>query len=201
VEAAFELATEHDGWGWRRAGARFRWGLALLQQGEIEEGIALVRQSLDAFLDARATSVWTPWDLAHLAEAYLRAGLTEEGLAAVAEALAMVDRFGPYFYEAELHRIRGELLLQGARADQRTDNCLREAERSFQQAIDIARQQGAKSLELQAVIGLSRLWRTHGPSRKRTEARQMLAEIYDWFTEGFDTADLTEAKALLERLE
>jgi DNA-binding SARP family transcriptional activator/tetratricopeptide (TPR) repeat protein len=200
AEAAFELATEH-GWGGRREAPRFFLGVALLQQGEIEEGIALIRQTLDAIRDTKTTVIWTPWYLGTLAEANLKAGITEEGLVKAAEGLAIVDRFGTHFYEAGQHRIKGELLLQRAQADQGAENCLRDAERSFRQAIDIARQQDAKSLELRAAISLSRLWQAHGSSRKRKEARQMLAGVYGWFTEGFDTADLTEAKALLAELE
>jgi predicted ATPase len=92
-------------------------------------------------------------------------------------------------YEAEVYRLRGELLLQQSAAQQG------EAEASLQQALTVARRQQAKSLELRAAMSLSRLWQRQG---KRDEARQLLTEIYDWFTEGFDTADLQEAKALLE---
>ncbi|MCL7454414.1 MAG: hypothetical protein M8467_15350 [Anaerolineae bacterium] len=160
-----------------------------------------MRQTLDAIEYAKATSVWTPWDLAQLAEANLKAGITEEGLVKVTEGQAIVDRFGQHFYEAELHRIKGELLLQRARADQGAENCLGGAECSFQQAIDIARQQGAKSLELQALTSLSRLRHYYGSSKQRKEAHQMLAEVYGWFTDGFDTTDLTEARVLLAELE
>ena len=109
----------------------------------------------------------------------------------------MVDEAGKHFFEAGLYRLKGELLLKQAEAGEPPENCLRDAERSFQHAIDIARQQGAKSLELQAVMSLSRLWQEQG---KGGEAHQMLAEIYDWFSEGFNTRDLKEAKALLAEL-
>ena len=123
-----------------------------------------------------------------LAETYGKAGKVEEGLAALAEALRAVDDTGIGFYEPELHRLKGELLL--ARAPENPAD----AEACFRQAIAIARRQEAKSLELRAVMSLSRLLQQQG---RKEEARPMLAEIYGWFTEGFDTADLQEAKALL----
>nr|NIO71038.1 tetratricopeptide repeat protein [Anaerolineae bacterium] len=123
------------------------------------------------------------------AEAYGKAGQAEEGLSVLAEALALVEKTGERYYEAELRRLKGELLLmQGDEA---------EAEASFDKAIEVARRQQAKSWELRATVSLCRLWRKQG---RVDEARQMLAEIYGWFTEGFDTADLKEAKALLEEL-
>ncbi|MEE8291696.1 MAG: hypothetical protein V3R80_09460, partial [Candidatus Tectomicrobia bacterium] len=109
----------------------------------------------------------------------------------VAETLARVHKTGMSVYEEELHRIKGELLLrQAVPAD-------RDAETCFRHAIDMSRRRNAKSLELRAAMSLSRLWQKQG---KKDEARRMLAEIYGWFTEGFDTADLKEAKALLEEL-
>src|SRR5262249_8607468 len=107
------------------------------------------------------------------------------------EALAQVHKAGEAWTEAELHRLKGELLLSLS-----ADN-LAEAERCFHQALVIARRQHAKSLELRAAMSLSRLWQQRG---KRAEARALLAPIYGWFTEGFDTADLQEAKTLLEAL-
>ena len=120
----------------------------------------------------------------------------EDGLAAVAEALQLMDKHDERLYEAEVYRIKGQLVLQsGVRGPE--SEVQKEAEECFWKAIGIARQQQAKSLELRAVMSLSRLWQQQG---KKEEARQMLAEIYGWFTEGFDTADLQEAKALLEEL-
>jgi predicted ATPase len=118
-------------------------------------------------------------------------GQTAEGLEALAEALATVAQSAALWWEAELHRLRGELLLQHSVASPE------EAENCFQRALDVARRQQAKSLELRAAMSLSRLWQGQG---KRDESRQLLAPIYGWFTEGFDTADLKEAKALLEEL-
>ena len=130
--------------------------------------------------------------LALLAEAYGLAGQTEAGMGVIAEGLEAVQATGERHYEAELHRLKGESLrLQGDEA---------QAEASFDQAIEVARRQEARSLELRAVMSLSRLWHAQGGQGKRDEAHQMLSEVYDWFSEGFDTADLKEARALLEAL-
>jgi predicted ATPase len=110
-------------------------------------------------------------------------------LTALREALALVETTGERYYEAELHRLQGELLLQHAAPE------VSHAETCFQQALDLARRQQAKSLELRAAMSLSRLWQQQG---RRDEVHDLLAPIYGWFTEGFDTADLQEAKALLE---
>ena len=126
-----------------------------------------------------------------LAEAYMKAGQTAEGLNVVTDALATAQRTECCYYEAELHRIKGELLLGDVSPD------AQQAEACFQNALKVARGQSAKSLELRAAMSLSRLWRRQG---KKTEGRQLLAETYGWFTEGFDTADLKAAKALLDEL-
>jgi predicted ATPase len=132
-----------------------------------------------------------------LAEAYGKAGQTEEGLSALAEALERADKTEERFYEAELYRLKGELTLKQSSAPGLESRVQKEAEACFQKAIEIARRQQAKSLELRAVMSLSRLWQRQG---KQKEARQMLGEVYNWFTEGFDTKDLQEAKALLQEL-
>jgi len=135
--------------------------------------------------------------LALLAEAYGKGGQAEEGLHVLAEALAHVDKTGERYYEAELYRLKGELTLQQLKVQGSKFKVEEEVEECFLKAIEIARWQQAKSLELRAVMSLARLWQQQG---KKDEARQMLAEVYGWFTEGFDTADLQEAKALLEEL-
>src|SRR5262249_61978620 len=133
--------------------------------------------------------------LALLAATYGKAGQAEEGLNTLAEALAVVDKTGERFYEAEVYRLKGELTLQNkAPGPQAT---VEEAEAGFLKALEIARKQQAKSLELRAAMSLSRLWQQQG---RRQEAHELLAEIYGWFTEGFDTKDLQEAKALLDEL-
>jgi predicted ATPase len=149
-----------------------------------------------------------------LAEAYGQVGQGEEGLTALTEAFAAVDKTGERFYEAELYRLKGELML--AQKSRRVGNAHQsvsnaeavtvgiahpteesEAEACFLKAIDVARKQQAKSLELRASTSLARLWQQQG---NQTEAHQMLSEIYGWFTEGFDTKDLQEAKALIKEL-
>jgi len=165
-------------------------GWALSEQGWGEEGVAQLSQGL-ASLQTTGGEARKPYYLALLAEAYGKVGKTEEGLTAVAEALELVNKTGERWYEAELHRLKGELLLQLS-SDKQTD-----AEPCFHQALSIARNQQAKALEFRAATSLSRLWQRQG---KRKEARHLLAEVYGWFTEGFDTADLKEAKALLEEL-
>jgi predicted ATPase len=126
-----------------------------------------------------------------LAEAYGKSGQQEEGLTVLIEALRAVEETGEHFYEAELYRLRGEFLLHLSSDNQQ------EAETCFQHAISIAQSQQAKSWELRAATSFARLWQQHG---KRQEAHDLLAPVYNWFTEGFDTADLHEAKALLEEL-
>jgi len=134
-----------------------------------------------------------------LAEASGLLGQPEGGLAALEEALTLVEKTGERYYEAELHRQRGELLVQCEAKSQPAQDSRdqHEAERCFQHALDVARQQQAKSLELRAAMSLSRLWQRQG---KRQEAYDLLAPIYGWFTEGFDTADLQEARTLLQEL-
>jgi predicted ATPase len=133
-----------------------------------------------------------------LAEAYGKRGQAEEGLTVLAEALGVVDKNEERFYEAELYRLKGTLTLQQFQVQSsKFKEAEAEAEACFLKAIDVARKQQAKSLELRAVMSLSRLWQQQG---KKKEAHEMLAEIYGWFTEGFETKDLQEAKALLEEL-
>ena len=126
-----------------------------------------------------------------LAEAYGESGQAEEGLRLLAEALATTHQQGSHLWEPELYRVKGELLLRQPVPD------APEAESCFRQALDSARRQEAKSLELRAAMSLSRLWQQQG---KRAEAHALLAPIYGWFTEGFDTPDLREAKELLDAL-
>jgi predicted ATPase len=165
-------------------------GWALATNGHGAEGRELIQRALTAYRPTR----WTrdrPYHLALLAEASGQVGQTTAGLEALTEALATVAQSAARWWEAELYRLRGELLLQGSESHSG------EAEACFQQALNVARRQQAKSLELRATMSLSRLWQRQG---RQSEAHQFLAEIYGWFTEGFDTADLLEAKALLEVL-
>ena len=170
-------------------GIRLR-GWALAEQGRTAEGIIQMQQGLTAGLATGALALRPNW-LALIAEACGKAGQIEEGLRVVAEGLAAVSDTGERFWESELYRLQGVLQLALSMDNQA------EVETCFWQALDIARRQQAKSLELRATMSLSRLWQRQG---KRDAARQLLAEVYDWFTEGFDTADLQEAKALLAEL-
>ena len=140
-------------------------------------------------MDPARTHYFLPYGLAFLAEGLVRHGDRAAALAALREGLALADATGEHWWDAELHRLTGTVLL--------AENKLDEGEASLQQAIRIAQAQQAKSLELRAVRDLARLW---GEQGRRTEARDLLAPVYGWFTEGFDTADLKEAKALLDQL-
>ncbi len=207
AEAAIALSTE-QGFAQLLALGTIQRGWALNEQGQGEEGIVQVRQGLAA-CRATGAELYRSGHLALLAEAHGKAGQPEEGLAVLAEALDTVNKSGERYYEAELYRLKGELRLQkfqvsgskfqvqeSPKSEVRSPES--EAEECFWKAIDIARKQQAKSWELRAVMSLSRLRQQQG---KREETRRMLAEIYGWFTEGFDTKDLQEAKALLEELE
>ena len=138
-----------------------------------------------------------PHHFAMLAEACGRAGRTEEGLAFLAEALVAMRRNGECWCEAKIHVIQGELLRMQGADETEAEACFQRAEACFQRAIQVARQQSAKSWELRAVTSLCRLWQEQG---KKKEARKRLTEVYGWFSEGFDTPDLQEAKSLLETL-
>jgi predicted ATPase len=190
AEAAISLATEQGFPIWIAHGTILR-GWALAQQGQAQEGIVQVTQGLMTYC-ATGTEIVRPYYLALFAEAHSIIGQPHAGLTVLAEALTLVDTTGERWYEPELHRLKGELLLQ-----QSSDNHT-EAETCFQHAIRITQSQQAKSWELRAVTSLARLWHQQG---KRQDAYDLLAPVYHWFTEGFDTADLKDAKALLEVLE
>jgi predicted ATPase len=192
AEAAITLATEQN-FPQQLERARSLRGWALAACGHVEEGIAQIRQGLAVAQSIGATRDQT-YNLALLAEASAQAGQTTEGLEVLLEAQAILAESGVRWWEAELYRLRGELLLNAERGVQ---NAAFTAEECFHQAIDIARRQQAKSLELRAAMSLIRLWQQQG---KQVEARKLLLPLYGWFTEGFDTADLQEAKTLLEAL-
>jgi TOMM system kinase/cyclase fusion protein len=194
AEEVITLCTE-QGFPWFLALGTIVRGWALSEQGQAEEGIAQMQQGLAA-CRATGAEVSQPHGLALLAEAYGKMGQVEEGLALLAEALDMADKTGERVNEAELYRLKGELTLK-SRVQGSKSNVQEEAEGYFHKAGEVARRQQAKSLELRAAMSLARLWQQQG---KKDEARQMLADIYGWFTEGFDTADLKEAKALLDSL-
>jgi class 3 adenylate cyclase/predicted ATPase len=208
-EEAITLATDM-GLSMILAWATITRGWAFAEQGNVEEGIAQMRQGLVAFRATGAELSRPTW-LWAMAEACGKVGQIEEGLSLVADALATVNTTGERLSEAEMYRLRGELTLQQknqkARIKSHKANIpdpkspsldpQSEAEASFQQAIAVARRQSAKYAELRASISLARLWQKQD---KRKEAHELLAEVYNWFTEGFDTKDLQEAKNLIEEL-
>jgi predicted ATPase len=187
AEELMEVSRQQGLCGWVMTGIRHR-GEALAMMGQLEEGIAGMREGM-AGDQAVTVRCYLSGTLGHLAQAQGKTGHPEEGLTSLDQALTLVEETGERHWEAELHRLRGQLLLmQGAQA---------EAEAAFHKAIEVARRQQAKSWELRATISLCRLWQQQG---RVDEARQTLAEIYGWFTEGFDTPDLREARRLLEEL-
>jgi predicted ATPase len=169
-------------------------GAVLIASGHAEEGIGQLREGLDH--SAGAFEVMRTLFLAYLAEGYGLVGRVDEGFAALAEAMALVQSTGVSVDEAELYRLKGELTLKRPEAGSNS-KLQEEAETYFRQALKVARLQSAKSWELRATMSLARLLDKRG---RRDEARTMLAAIYGWFTEGFDTADLKDAKALLDEL-
>ena len=190
AEAATSLAKEQGFPLWMGVGSLLCvWIQA--NQGQAQAGIEQIMQGLRAY---RATGavIFQLYSLALLAEAHGTMGQPEAGLTVLTEALTHVDTTGERWYESEIYRLKGELLLQ-----QSSDNQA-EAETCFHHALDLARNQQAKSFELRAATSLARLWLSQG---KREEARQVLGDVYGWFTEGFDTPDLMDAKALLDALE
>jgi predicted ATPase len=189
AEATISLATEQEFPLWMAMGFILR-GWALAHQEQVKEGIGQIQQGLMAWRAAGSENL-RPYYLALLAEAHGTMRQPEAGLAVLAEALTLTDTTGARFYKPELYRLKGELLLQ-----QSVDNQA-EAEHCFQHALDVARSQQAKSFELRTATSLARLWQQQG---KRQEAHDLLAPVYGWFTEGFDTADLKDAKALLDEL-
>jgi class 3 adenylate cyclase/predicted ATPase len=189
AEAAMPMASEHGFVQWL-AEEKVLWGWALAAQGQGEAGIAQMREGLATWKAIRV-ELYRAYQLLQLAEVYGAVGQAEEGLRVLAEARAAVPRGEGRFFEAELSRLEGELLLA------RSVEHYAEAEACFHQALAIARRQQAKSWELRAATSLARLWQHQD---KRAAAYELLAPIYGWFTEGFDTADLQDAKALLAAL-
>ena len=182
-------------------------GWSLTEQGKEAEGIAQMQQGLTGW-SAIGAELCFPCFTALLADGYGKVGRTEEGLALLAEAMDVADKSGARFWNAEVSRLRGELTLQkefnvqGSTFKVTDTRSLLpdpqgEAEACFLKAIAVARKQQAKSLELRAAMSLAHLWQAQA---KPTEARALLAPVYEWFTEGFDTKDLQEAKALLNEL-
>jgi len=205
------LARERDLSLYESIGILHDGGMAV-QCGALEEGITAITTGLSQYR-ATGAQFLIPYFLLLLADGYRQQGKVAEALQVVSEALSLTATNFDVLWEAELYRQKGELLLQQLQKSPRSKvqtlkskrldthhpmpGTSAEAEACFHQAIEIARQQEAKLLELRAVMSLARLWQQQ---RKTKEARQRLAEIYNWFTEGFDTKDLQEAKAMLAEL-
>jgi class 3 adenylate cyclase/predicted ATPase len=187
AEAAVALATEQGFTQFVALGTSMC-GWALAMQGQSEAGVAQVYQGITAWR-ATGAALFVPYYYTMLADICDHLGHPEDGLQALAEAHTLVEQHDERWWEAESHRLRGVLLLR------QPGTPPAEAEACFQRALDVARRQEAKSLELRAAMSLARLWQQQG---KRQDAYDLLAPIYGWFTEGFDTADLQEAKALLD---
>ncbi len=208
AEAAIAVASEH-GLMMYQAHALIMRGWALLEQGRPKEAIEQMRRGLAAH-QATGAEVTRSHFMALLAEALGKARQHEEGLRILEDAHLLIHRNGERYYQAELYRLKGELLLMqstgrgvsraapaGKAVLEADPPAVAHAEGCFKESIKIAQQQKAKSLELRAVMSLARLYRNRG---KQEEAKGLLAQVYDSFTEGFDTVDLREAKALLDEL-
>jgi predicted ATPase len=190
VDALMTLAAA-EGFALRFEQGRMLGGWVLAMRGDAITGVAHIRQGLAAY-QGLGPELLRPYWLGLLAEAYSCAGQPGAGLQVLAEALTLVATTGARWWEAELHRVKGALLLQLPSPD------VPQAEACLCQALNVARSQQPTALELRAALHLSRLWQEHG---KREQARQLLAPLYGWFSEGFDTADLREARALLAALD
>jgi predicted ATPase len=189
ADAAMALAAA-QGFAFRIERVRIFQGWALAMEGNAVEGLAQIRQGLAASQGVGPELLRSYW-LSFLAEAYGRTGQPEAGLMVLAEALMLVATTEVRWWEAELCRLKGALLLRLPIPD------VQQAESCFRQALDVARGQQAKALELRVALSLSRLWQRQG---KRNKAHELLTEVYGWFTEGFETPDLQEARGLLEEL-
>jgi predicted ATPase len=216
LDVALSLSQEQGFPRWLTCSLMLQ-GWVLAQQGMAEDGIAQLQQGLTTWR-AMGNELALPYYLAMLTEAYGKAGRADEGLRVLAEAQAIAHKNAEHRFDAELLRLKGEWLLQQARerdsgrtapldiammAEIEQEGMTQAlplqtaAEICFRQGLNVARQQQAKSLELRVATSLSRLWQAQG---KRAEAHQLLAESYGWFTEGFETVDLQDAKALLDAL-
>jgi predicted ATPase len=188
AEAAFTLATQH-GFPLFIAMAMILRGWARVVSGQGEAGLVLLQDGLAAY-QATGAALARPYFLVLLAQAHRSMGRVESGLAVLTEALTIIDKTSEQQYVAEVHRLIGDLRLAQSGPGQHGEV----AEESFCRALEVARQQQAKSLELRATLSLVRLWQQQD---KRTEAYQFLTEVYGWFAEGFTTLDLREAQMLL----
>jgi predicted ATPase len=187
VDQLLAVTTEQGLPHWRSQGTIFR-GWVNVKKGDIAEGISLLRSGSAAYR-ATGAEVWMPYHLARLAGTCEIAGQTEDAATLLDDAVLIVERTGERWFAAELNRLKGQLMLRQGHSDA--------AEELYRKALSIAEEQEAKLWELRASVSLARLRRDQG---RRAEARNLLAPVYGWFTEGFDTPDLKQAKALLDEL-
>jgi class 3 adenylate cyclase/predicted ATPase len=183
------LANEKGAPFWKANGIRAQ-GYLLAEAGGAVDAISMIRSGLDAWRSTGST-LRVPTDLSYLASAYLKVGQFDDAERCIREAMMAVESTDERWYEAEVNRIAGEVTLHSPLSD--TSN----SERYFERGLAVAREQQAKSWELRSAMSLARLWRSQGKPR---QARELLAPVYGWFTEGFDTLDLREARALLDAL-
>jgi predicted ATPase len=189
VDTGLTLAHEHGFPAWLLFGSLLQ-GWTRVGQGQLDVGITQQQENLATF-QATGTELLMPWLLIELADAHKKAGRPDEGRLLLGEALDNMSRTEQRFWESEVYRLQGECLFALPVPD------TSKAESCFQRAISIAQNQSAKSWELRAATSLAKLWQGQG---KRQEAYDLLDPVYSWFTEGFDTADLIDAKALLDEL-
>lgn len=195
ASAAIAISTDHDFVFYRAWGLIMR-GWALAERAQVSEGIAQMRAGLDAYRLTGGESI-RPSFLSLLAESHGKFGQAEHGLSVLAEAQALADESEERWWQAELYRLKGELILKRSGIQTLPSGDQDQAEGCFHQALDVAKAQKAKSLELRAAMSLGRLWMQQS---RRSETRRLIQEILSGFTEGFDTPDLLEAKGLLEQL-
>jgi predicted ATPase len=174
----------------RKAQGMIHQGCVLAQTGRTAEAVQMITAGVAAWRSTGAT-LFTPWHMSVLGKVHARLGQFDDAWRCISEAVAASEASKESWYDAEMHRLAAEIVLISDEQD------AAKAEAHFKRALAIARQHQAKSFELRAAMSMARLWRDHG---RRGEAHDLLAPVYGWFTEGFDTLDLTEAKALLGEL-
>ena len=189
-EELVALAEKKGALFWK-AGGICALGLAFAVTRKVSDAIQLIASGIAAWRST-GTTLWLPLYLSHLASAYAELGQFDDAWRCIGEAMTAVETTKETWFEAEVNRVAGEIVLKSPEAH------AAKAEAYFERALAVARAQQAKSWELRAATSMARRWRDEG---KRPEARELLAPVYGWFTEGFDTLDLKEAKALLDTLD
>ena len=189
LDEEIALADEKSAPYWKAHGTTFQ-GCVFAMTGRASSAIQMINSGIAAARSTGATQ-WIPSYLSHLGRAYSELRQFDESWRCIDEAIAAVETTKESWFEADVHRTAGEIMLMSHEPD------VTKAERHFERALAVARSQQAKSWELRAAMSMARLWRDQG---KRQQAHDLLAPVYGWFTEGFDTLDLRDAKALLEQL-